>query len=104
MAARKKENRPRARQKRASAAGPKAAGKQRPLLTAPPKGAGRPDTGLPGGGQGRVDFTGIMPEGIRVDPNLTEGHPGYQESGGSEILPTQRLRGGQKAGRKKSRG
>jgi hypothetical protein len=29
-----------------------------------------------------------MPEGIRVDPNITEGHPGYEESGQSEIIPT----------------
>jgi len=49
------------------------------------------DTGQPGGGQGRVDITGIMPEGIRVDPNVTEGHPGYEESGESEIIPTERF-------------
>jgi hypothetical protein len=40
-----------------------------------------------------VDNTGVMPEGVHVDPNLTEGQPGYQESGGSEIIPDQRLRG-----------
>jgi hypothetical protein len=49
------------------------------------------DMGQPGGGRGRVDVTGIMPEGIRVDPNLTEGHPGYQESGDSEIIPSEGL-------------
>jgi hypothetical protein len=32
-----------------------------------------------------------MPEGIRADPNLTEGHPGYQESGDSELIPTEDL-------------
>lgn len=62
-----------------------------------PKASGRPDTGQPGGGQGRVDVTGTMPEGIRVDPNLTEGHPGYQESGDSEIIPAERFRGGEVA-------
>ena len=35
----------------------------------------------------RVDVTGIIPDNIRVDPNLTEGHPGYEESGDSEIIP-----------------
>jgi hypothetical protein len=36
-----------------------------------------------------------MPEGIRVDPDLTEGHPGYEESGNSEHIPTERfLKGG----------
>jgi hypothetical protein len=28
-----------------------------------------------------------MPEGIRIDPDITEGHPGYEESGSSEITP-----------------
>jgi hypothetical protein len=46
------------------------------------------DTGRPGAAQGRVDVTGIMPEGIRIDPDITEGHPGYEESGSSEITPT----------------
>jgi hypothetical protein len=32
-----------------------------------------------------------MPTGIRVDPNLTEGHPGYEESGDSETIPTERF-------------
>jgi cytidylate kinase len=45
------------------------------------------DRGRPGGGQGRVDLTGILPEGIRIDPDITEGHPGYEESGGSEVIP-----------------
>jgi hypothetical protein len=44
---------------------------------------------------GRVDVTGIMPEGIRIDPDITEGHPGYEESGDSGIIPPERLaRGG----------
>jgi hypothetical protein len=45
----------------------------------------RSDPGLPGGGKGRIDVTGIIPEGVRVDPDLTEGHPGYDESGESEM-------------------
>ena len=38
-------------------------------------------------GGSRVDRTGIIPEGVRIDPDLTEGHPGYEESGPSEIRP-----------------
>jgi hypothetical protein len=52
-----------------------------------PAGEQRRESGQPGGGQGRVDVTGIVPENVRVDPNITEGHPGYQESGDSEIIP-----------------
>ena len=39
----------------------------------------------------RVDVTGKAPEDIRIDPDLTEGHPGYEESGDSEIIPVDRL-------------
>jgi hypothetical protein len=35
----------------------------------------------------RVDVTGKVPEGVHPDPNITEGHPGYQESGSSELTP-----------------
>jgi hypothetical protein len=52
----------------------------------PPQGAA-PDSGKPGGGKGRKDVTGVTPDNIRVDPDITEGHPGYQESGDSEIIP-----------------
>lgn len=52
-----------------------------PAATAP--NSGRPETGS---GEGR-DVTGVMPDNVRVDPNITEGHPGYQESGDSEIIP-----------------
>jgi hypothetical protein len=45
-----------------------------------------------------------MPEGIRIDPDITVGHPGYQESGDSEIIPNERLGGGQAAEEKESRG
>jgi hypothetical protein len=38
-----------------------------------------------------VDVTGIVPEGIRIDPYITEGHPGYEESGDSEIIPLEQL-------------
>jgi hypothetical protein len=48
-------------------------------------------SGQPGGGQGRVDFVGNVPEGVRVDPYITEGHPGYEEkSSSSELWPAQR--------------
>jgi hypothetical protein len=38
-----------------------------------------------------VDITGRVPEDVRIDPNITEGHPGYEESGESEIIPMERL-------------
>ena len=44
--------------------------------------SGRPETG---GGEGRQDVTGQIPDDIRIDPDITEGHPGYQESGDSEL-------------------
>jgi hypothetical protein len=40
---------------------------------------------------GRVDVVGPVPEGIRIDPEITEGHPGYEESGDSEIIPRERF-------------
>jgi hypothetical protein len=52
-----------------------------------PADQGNSDSGWPGGGRGRTDVTGVITENVRVDPNLTEGHPGYQESGDSEIHP-----------------
>jgi len=42
----------------------------------------------PGVSAGSVDVTGIVPEDVHVDPDITEGHPGYEESGPSEIHPT----------------
>jgi hypothetical protein len=47
----------------------------------------------------RVDVTGIMPEDIRIDPDIIEGHPGYEESGDSEIIPRERLAKGETARR-----
>src|SRR5437879_2243520 len=44
-----------------------------------------------------ADVTGTAPEGIRIDPDITEGHPGYEESGESEIIPVERLRKGEAA-------
>ena len=35
-----------------------------------------------------------MPDGVRIDPDITEGHPGYEESSDSEIIPPERLAGG----------
>lgn len=46
--------------------------------------SGRPETG---GGEGRVESIGRTPDDIRVDPDITEGHPGYQESGDSQLAP-----------------
>jgi hypothetical protein len=66
-----------------------------PALLAPSQEANPAESGQPGGGRGRVDITGIIPEGIRVDPDLTEGHPGYEESGESEIIPTERFTKGE---------
>jgi len=34
-----------------------------------------------------IDVTGIVPEDVHVDPAITEGHPGYDESGPSEMHP-----------------
>jgi hypothetical protein len=45
------------------------------------------EKGQPGDGKNRVDDVGVIPEGIRIDPNITEGHPGYDESGDSELHP-----------------
>lgn len=36
---------------------------------------------------GAVDVTGVIPHDVRVDPDITEGHPGYEESGSSELHP-----------------
>jgi hypothetical protein len=36
---------------------------------------------------GSVDVTGIIPDDVQVDPEITEGHPGYDESGPSEVIP-----------------
>ena len=48
------------------------------------------DRGLPGEGHGRVDITGRVPDDVKVDPYVTEGHAGYEESGGSELRPAKR--------------
>lgn len=49
------------------------------------EGNARFDPGVPGGGAGRADRTGVIRTNVRIDPELTEGHPGYEESGGSGI-------------------
>src|SRR4051812_40714455 len=51
----------------------------------PPLLSEKDDRGEPGGGQGRLDVTANVPDDFRVDPNITEGHDGYEESGRSEI-------------------
>jgi hypothetical protein len=38
-----------------------------------------------------VDVVGKIPDDIRIDPDITEGHPGYSESGDSEIIPLERI-------------
>lgn len=69
---------------------------------AAPSGAGESASPTPSGGPqalpyragitpGTVEITGIVPEGIHIDPDITEGHPGYEESGDSEIIPPERL-------------
>lgn len=57
-----------------------------PLKALPqPEPGPNPECGEPGGGRGRVDIVGRRPKGIRVDPYFLEGHPGYAESGSSEL-------------------
>jgi hypothetical protein len=53
----------------------------------PPQLTEQHDRGQPGGGQGRVDIAANIADDVRVDPNITEGHSGYDESGASEIHP-----------------
>jgi hypothetical protein len=36
---------------------------------------------------GAVDVVGILPDDVHVDPGITEGHAGYEESGSSEVRP-----------------
>jgi hypothetical protein len=45
-----------------------------------------------------VDVTGKMPDDVRIDPDITEGHPGYNESGDSEIIPPKRFAKGKGRG------
>jgi hypothetical protein len=42
----------------------------------------------PGVFPGAVDVIGFVPEDVHVDPDITEGQPGYEESGDSEIHPS----------------
>ena len=51
-----------------------------------PRDSNRDDPGKPGG-VGRTDAVGRVPTDIHVDPEITEVHPGYEESGPSEIKP-----------------
>src|SRR5258708_38527614 len=68
-----------------------AGGRQREKSNEPAKLTGRPKSGQPGDGAGRVDIVGKIPSDVRVDPDLTEGHPGYDETGPSEITPVARM-------------
>ncbi len=60
-----------------------------------------PATDRPPCDSGCVDVTGIAPDNIRVDPDITEGHPGYAESGDSEIIPPGRSSGEKTGGKEK---
>jgi hypothetical protein len=67
----------------------KGQGKKQPSASLPPHipGQGETESGQPGGGVGRIDITGVVPDVIEVDPDLTEGHPGYEDSGDSGLHP-----------------
>jgi hypothetical protein len=53
------------------------------------------DSGLPEGGAGRRDVVEPIPDNVRrVDPNIVEGQPGYDESGNSEIMRPERFASG----------
>jgi hypothetical protein len=58
---------------------------EHPMLTE------RSDSGQPCGGAGRGDVIGKVPDDVRIDPYVTEGHPGYDETGPSEIIPVERM-------------
>jgi hypothetical protein len=49
----------------------------------------------PGISPGAVDVTGIVTGEVRIDPDITEGHPGYYESGSSEIILPKGVGGGE---------
>ena len=57
-------------------------------------GSAKRDSGMPGGGAGRRDVVEPIPDNIRVDPYITEGNPGYEESGSSEMRPIEQLAAG----------
>lgn len=40
---------------------------------------------------GAVDIVGAVPPDVHVEEDITEGHPGYEESGRSEVIPPQRF-------------
>lgn len=82
MAANQKKQRS---QKGPSRISKKRPGSQKPIAAAPSQPPALPHE--PGISPGAVDVTGIVPEDVRVDPDITEGHAGYEESGGSEIHP-----------------
>ena len=48
----------------------------------------------PGVSPGSVDVVGIVPADVHVDPEITEGHPGYEETGGSGVRPPMPPSGG----------
>ncbi len=66
---------------------PKKKSSSRELARTPNSNSSERDSGLPGGGAGRRDVVEPIPDDTHVDPYLTEGNPGYEESGDSEIRP-----------------
>jgi hypothetical protein len=75
---------------------PKQSPKHAKPASKPQKALPRPQPGQVPNPEGSIDLTGTMPEGIRIDPDIMEGHPGYEESGDSEIIPPERLSGEKK--------
>jgi hypothetical protein len=59
---------------------------KRQLTSTAPKPSQTPAlTYEPGVNPDAVDVVGIIPGDVHVDPEITEGHPGYEESGDSEV-------------------
>ncbi len=76
--------------------GKKTSGGQTPDVVPSPtaEGTEAPAAGLPYDPQANpnwVDVTGKAPDDVGVDPQLTEGHPGYDETGPSELMPPERF-------------
>jgi hypothetical protein len=74
----------------------KAAGECQPdkAPSPPAESAPAPATGLPydpNANPNWVDVTGKAPDDVGVDPQLTEGHPGYDDTGPSELMPPKRF-------------
>ncbi|HVT28239.1 MAG TPA: hypothetical protein VHE81_09525 [Lacipirellulaceae bacterium] len=65
-------------------------GKQPKFVKQPGKVKPSPAAALPhepGTLPASVDVVGVLPEDVHAEPEITEGHPGYEEAGASEIRP-----------------